>query len=190
MNRQEQHWEQLFGKLTTEGTPWCGIWNVYSPEKEVIKSSQGIRNLRANADRTVITHTNQFLLPDGSKMEKQWEIEKKDCNLPDGLLHPAAPTKRSFALLDYGASTWAPQSLKSGENFSIELFLKDENWNTSVGLIYDQNGYLEKILHLREQMGSFPDVPEKPEVKKFVWKVERQKTVDRPRFRIVACRRN
>ncbi|MCP2726908.1 DUF3598 family protein [Limnofasciculus baicalensis] len=57
MNLQEQHWEKLFGHLTTEANPWHGIWTVYSPDREIIKSSQGIRILQANEDKTVITHT-------------------------------------------------------------------------------------------------------------------------------------
>ncbi len=68
----EQHREQLFGYLPIDSISMHGTWTVYSPEKQVIKSAQGIRNLRPNADKTVINHTNQFPSPDGSKVEKQW----------------------------------------------------------------------------------------------------------------------
>ena len=154
---QEQHWEKLFGYLPTQGQSMYGIWTVYSPEKEVIKSSQGIRNLRPNGDKTVITHTNQFPSPDGSTLEKQWQIEKETCNQPDGLLHPADPSKRGLALVDYGSSAWVPRKLESGRSFSVELFLKHKDWNTSIGSIYTENGDLEKILYLREHLNSFPD---------------------------------
>ncbi|MEH2064917.1 MAG: DUF3598 family protein [Nostoc sp.] len=156
-NLQEQHWEKLFAFLTTEGQSMYGIWTVYSPAKEIIKSSQGIRNLRPNADKTVITHTNHFPLPDGTTLEKQWEIHKETCNQPDGLLHPADPSKRALALVDYGSSTWLPTKVESGRTFSVELFLKHQDWNTSIGSIYTENGDLEKILHLREHLNSFPD---------------------------------
>jgi Domain of unknown function (DUF3598) len=165
MYTQEQHWENLFGYLGTESIPWYGIWTVYSPEKEVIKSSQGIRNLRANVDKTIITHTNQFPLPDGTIQEKQWQIEKETCNRLDGLLHPADSSKRAFSLVNDGASAWVSQKLESEHNFSVELFLRHEDWNTSIGSIYDGNGYLEKILYLREHLGSYPGVTQGSEIK-------------------------
>lgn len=135
-----------------------GVWTVYSPEKEILKSSQGIRTLVANTDKTAIAHINQFPLPDGSTQQKQWQIEKESCNLPDGLLHPADPSKRALALTDDGSSAWVPLKLKSNHRFSVELFLKHEDWNTSIGSIYAENGDLEKILHLREHLNTFPEV--------------------------------
>ncbi|BAY07948.1 hypothetical protein NIES2098_10730 [Calothrix sp. NIES-2098] len=136
-----------------------GTWTVYSPTKEVIKSSQGIRNLRANADRTVITHTNQFPSPDGTTLEKQWLIDKQTCNLPDGLLHPANPSKRAVVLVDYGANAWFYKKLETGCSFSVELFLKHEDWNTSIGSIYTETGDLERILYILENSVRFPEMP-------------------------------
>jgi len=164
MNLQAKHWDKLFGNLTTEGTARYGVWTVYSPEQEVIKSSKGIRILQANEDQTVITHTNQFPLPDGTTQEKQWKIEKTTCNLPDGLLHPADSSKRALALLEYGATAWVAKQFELGQRFSVELFLKHQDWNTSIGSIYDEKGCLEKILCLREHQDSFPDTPEAPRV--------------------------
>ncbi len=159
MNLQEKHWEKLFGNLTTEANPWHGIWTVYSPDQEIIRSSQGIRILQANEDKTAITHTNKFPLPDGSIQEKQWQMNKEACNQPDGLFHPADSSKRGIALAGYGSSAWVAKTLEIGSTFSVELFLKHDDCNTSIGSIYDQNGSLEKILHLREHLGSFPDIP-------------------------------
>jgi hypothetical protein len=160
----EQHWEKMFGHVDTEGSPRYGFWTVYSPEKEVIKSSQGIRILHANPDKTVITHTNQFPLPDGTVQEKQWQIEKQTCNLADGLLHPANPDKRALSLTDGGTSAWVTKQLEPGRSFSVELFLKDGDWNTSIGSIYTENGCLEKILHLREHLGSYPEEAQLEEI--------------------------
>lgn len=156
-NRQEKHWQKLFGHLAPEGNSWYGIWTVYSPTREVIKSSKGIRILQANSDKTIITHTNQFPLPDGTTQEKQWQIDKETCNLPDGLSHPADTSKRGIALQGEGSSAWVPKTLETGRNFSVELFLKYEDFNTSIGSIYNEQGSLEKILYLREHFGSFPD---------------------------------
>ncbi len=161
MNLQEQHWDKLFGYLTNEANPWYGIWTVYSPEGEVIKSSQGIRILQANADKTVITHINQFPSPDGTTLEKQWQIDKGTCNQTDGLLHPADESKRALSVAGDGATAWVPKTLERGHPFSVELFLKHKNWNHSIGSIYDSSGCLEKILHLREHFGGFPNIPER-----------------------------
>lgn len=176
MHLQEQHWENLFGNLTIEGSSHYGIWTVYSPEKEVIKTSKGIRNLRANADKTLITHTNQFPLPDGTIQEKQWQIEKEKCNLDDGLLHPANSSKRALSIGKYGSTTWFPKKFEVGCGFSVELFLKHEEWNTSIGSIYDDNGCLSKILYLYEFLNSYPDIPTIKEIGDLSgrWKVSRK----------------
>lgn len=185
MNLQEQHWEKLFGHLTTEGSPWYGIWKVYSPEKNLIKSSKGIRILQANEDKTVIIHTNQFPSPDGSTMEKQWQIDKENCNRPDGLLHPADESKRGLALVGDGATAWVPKSLEPGRPFAVELFLKDGDSNSSIGSIYDASGCLEKILHLRKHLGSFPNSPEKPKIESFSGKWIEKKESMTPDLKIL-----
>ena len=176
MHLLEQHWENLFGNLTIEGSSRYGIWTVFSPQKEIIKTSKGIRNLRANADKTLITHTNQFPLPDGSLQEKQWQIEKDKCNLDDGLLHPADPSKRALSIEKYGSTTWFPKKFEVGHPFSVELFLKHEESNTSIGSIYDENGSLSKILYLRESLNSYPDIPNAKEMGNFSgrWKVTKK----------------
>jgi hypothetical protein len=157
MNLQEQHWTKLFERVTTEGSYWYGIWTVRSPEKEVIKEFKGIRHLQANEDKTVITHTNQFPSPDGTVQEKQWQIEKEACNLPDGLAHTAALSKRALSLLDWGVSAWVTKTFEPGRDFGIEFFLKHEDWNNSLGIIYGESGSLDRILHIREHLGSFPE---------------------------------
>ncbi|BAY81156.1 hypothetical protein NIES267_06310 [Calothrix parasitica NIES-267] len=164
MHLLEQHWENLFGNLTTEGSSRYGIWTVFSPQKEIIQTKKGIRNLRANADKTLITHTNQFPSSDGSLQEKQWQIEKDKCNLDNGLLHPADPTKRALSIEKYGSTSWFPQKFVVGNKFSVELFLKHEKWNTSIGSIYDENGSLAKILYLQESINSYPDIPNAKEI--------------------------
>ncbi len=165
MNLQEKHWKKLFSHLTTEANPWYGVWTVYSPVGEVLKSSQGIRILQANEDKTVITHTNKFPSPDGSTTEKQWHIDKGNCNQPDGLLHPADESKRALSLEGDGATAWVPKTLETGRSFGVELFLKHKDSNSSIGSIYDASGCLEKILHLREHFGSFPNLPEQSVIK-------------------------
>ncbi|MBW4492895.1 MAG: DUF3598 family protein [Oscillatoria princeps RMCB-10] len=165
MNLQEQHWTKLFGRLTPEGTSRYGIWTVSSPEKEIIKQFKGIRNFRANEDKTVITHTNQYFSPDGSEEEKQWQIEKEACNLPDGLVHPAAPSNRGLALSDRGATAWVTKTLQPERPFGIEFFFRQEDdSNNSLGIIYGESGSLDRILHIRERLGSFPEPAAEPAI--------------------------
>ena len=157
MHKQEQHWINLFGHLTPSESNWHGIWTVYSPGKEVIKNFQGIRTLSANGDNTVVTHKNQFIFSDGTTLEKQWQIEKSSCNQPNGLLHPAEPSKRAFSLLGKGVNAWVPLKLEQKQSFGIELFLKSGDFNNSIGTAYGETGSLERIIHMREHLGSFPE---------------------------------
>jgi hypothetical protein len=161
-NLQEQHWTRYFGNLTTEAIFRYGSWTVFSPEITIMRSFQGIRILQANEDLTIITHTNKFPQGDGTVQEKSWQIEKEICNLADGLLHPADPKKRSFSILEYGATSWFPQKFIPGTTFSVEFFLKNYPANNSVAGIYGENGVLDKILMIREQLGDFPGEPQPP----------------------------
>lgn len=160
INLQEQHWTRFFGNVTTEAIPRYGCWTVFSPETTIIRTFQGIRILQANEDLTIVTHTNKFPQDDGTFQEKSWQIEKSTCNLADGLLHPADPTKRSFAILKYGATSWFPQQLITGTQFSVEFFLKYDPSNDSVGGIYRDSGVLDRIIMIREQLGDFPGEPQ------------------------------
>ncbi|GBF82225.1 DUF3598 family protein [Aphanothece sacrum] len=162
VNLQEQHWTRLFGNVTTEPIPHYGSWTVFSLENTILRNFQGLRILQANEDLTILTHTNKFPQNDGTFQEKSWEIKKETCNLADGLLHPADPTKRSFSILEYGATSWFPQKLIPGIQFSVEFFLKYDPSNDSIGGIYGDNGVLDRIIMIREQLGDFPCEPLTP----------------------------
>ncbi|MBD2185462.1 DUF3598 family protein [Aerosakkonema funiforme] len=161
MNSQEQNWTNLFGKITSEGIAWHGIWTRYSPEKEVLESFQGVRNFRANENKTVITHTNNYIYADGSTAEKSWQIEKETCNQPDGIMHPALLSMRALSF-GQGVNAVVSKILENEEYFGVELFLQHENFRTSLTPIYGKTGDLERMTLIREQLGSFPD--EKPEL--------------------------
>ncbi len=159
INLLQQHWTRFFGNMTTEPIPRYGSWTVFSPEMEILRFFQGIRILQGNRAQTIITHTNRFPQDDGTFQEKSWLIEKESCNLADGLLHPADPSKRSFSLLGSGATSWFPKKLLPGHQFSVEFFLKHDSSNNSVGGIYGDNGVLDRIIMIREQLGDFPGEP-------------------------------
>lgn len=155
MNAQEQNWLNLFGNHTNEGFAWHGIWTRYSPKIEVINSFKGIRRFWANEDKTVIYHTNNYIYADGSTEEKKWQLDKQTCNQPDGLIHVALPNMRSLSFGE-GATGGVSKKLVPGKNFGVELFFKHEVWRTSVAIIYGINGDLERIVHIREHLDSFP----------------------------------
>ena len=156
MNLQEQHWMNLFGSQTPLGTAWYGIWTKYSPELKVIKSYQGIRKFSANEDKTLITHRNNYTYADGNTEEKQWQIEKKIANQPDGIIHPASESMRALSFGE-GVHTWMCPQLKPENLFGCELFFQHQNWRTSVVLIYGESGNLERITQIREHLNSYPD---------------------------------
>ncbi|MCG5061410.1 MAG: DUF3598 family protein [Limnoraphis sp. WC205] len=155
-NLKEQHWINLFGKYDSESLGWFGTWTTYSPEKEVLKTFQGVRCFRANEDKTVITHTNDYTFSDGSTSSKSWTLEKQSCNQSDGVVHPAISGMRTI-YLNQNATAWVTQKRQIDQSFGAELFFYHENKRTSVAHIYNAQGELEKITQIREQWGNFPE---------------------------------
>ena len=82
MNHLEQNWTNLFGEYASNEIAWHGTWTVYSPNKEVIKSDRAIRIFRANEDKTIVTHINRYIRPDGSHDEKICISTKKNVTYP------------------------------------------------------------------------------------------------------------
>lgn len=155
MNAQEQNWLNLFGNYTPEGIAWHGTWTRYSPEIEVINSFQGIRKFWANEDKTIIYHTNNYIYADGSTEEQTWQLDKQTCNQPDGLMHVALPSMRSVSV-GQGTNGGVSKKLVPGKNFGVELFFRHEVWRTSVVIVYGVNSDLERMVHIREHLDSFP----------------------------------
>ncbi|MDZ8053326.1 MAG: DUF3598 family protein [Aulosira sp. ZfuVER01] len=164
MNAQEQNWSNLFGHLTSEGMSWYGTWTFYSPELEVIKSYQGVRSFRVNKDKTVIYQTNNYTYTDGSTEEKNWQLEKQICNQADGIIHTAVPSMRALSITP-AVYAWLSKTFESGKYFGLELFFRNEDWRTSVAVIYRENNVIERITHIREHLGSFPTQSPGAEVK-------------------------
>lgn len=163
MHLQEQNWQNLFREHTPEGSAWHGIWTIYSPDKKIIKSYQGVRRFRANQERTVIFHTNNYTYSDGSKEEKNWQLEKATCNHPDGVIHPGLPLMRALSFGE-GATACVSKKLEIGKPFGGELFFRYKDWRTSVVSIYGESGSLDRMIHIREHLGSFPEAPPTSEV--------------------------
>ncbi len=150
MKAQDQNWENLFTDLISspEGIAWYGTWTTYSPEKEVLKSYQGIREFRAT-EPTVINHTNKYTYTDGNKEEKTWKIDKQTCSQADGVIHPALPSMRSLSF-GQGATAGISQILEKGKRFGVELFFRYQDWRTSIVTIYEEDGNLARITQIRE----------------------------------------
>ncbi|ABG49824.1 conserved hypothetical protein [Trichodesmium erythraeum IMS101] len=156
MNLQEQNWINLFGDLSPEGIAWYGIWTRYSPKLEVITSFQGIRNLSANNNKTVITHRNNYTYADGSTKEIQWLLDKEIANQPDGIIHSGAESMRVLSFSEEAKTSICPQ-LKIENPFGCELFFQHQNFRTSVVVIYGENGELARFTQIREHLNSYPD---------------------------------
>jgi hypothetical protein len=163
INAPEQHWQRFFGQYDSAGTAWHSSVTVYSPDKELLKTYQFISQFQANRDRTVITHTKKSPAPDGSLAETTWKIEKPTCNLPDGVMHPASASRRG---LSFGpvCTAWLSKTMEPGQIFSCEILLQHENLRHTVVLVYGKTGELEKIVPIREQIGSFPAPEAEPEI--------------------------
>lgn len=156
MNNLDKNWNNLFGKYTTDETAWYGRWTVYSPNKEVISSKQAVRSFRANLDNTVITHINRYVDANGNAEEKIWQIDRATCNQPDGVVHPAMPFMRSLSFGE-GATAWIAPKFVPGKPFGVEFFFRDDNWRTSAAILYGENGQIDRIIHIKEHIGSFSD---------------------------------
>ena len=162
LDLQEQNWINLFGKYESDSPGWFGTWTYYSPEKEEVKSFQGVRCFQANSDKTVITHTNNYTFSDGSTSSKSWTLEKESCSQPDGLIHPGLPSMRTIYLSPDAVGSFT-QKRQSDQSFGAELFFYAGERRTSIVQVYNEEGELEKIVQIREQWSHFPeDKPTEP----------------------------
>ncbi|MEB3282242.1 MAG: DUF3598 family protein [Lyngbya sp.] len=155
---QEQNWINLFGKYESDSPGWFGTWTTYSPEKEVLKTFQGVRCFQANSDKTVVTHTNNYTFSDGSTSSKSWTLEKETCSQPDGIIHPGLPTMRAI-YLSPDATAVVSQKRQNDQSLGTELFFYYEDRRTSIIPIYNEQGQLEKIVQISEKWGQFPEHP-------------------------------
>ncbi|WP_293044337.1 MULTISPECIES: DUF3598 family protein [unclassified Moorena] len=153
MELKEQNWKNFTENHLRE---WHGIWTRYSPEGEIIESFQSLRSFRSNPEQTELYHTNRYIYADGRIEEKKWQSKKQDKVLPDGMVHPAFPSMRSF-FFEQGAATWSAKQLEPGSIFQpAELFFKHEDIRHSVPILYDTNGSLMRIVSIREDAADFP----------------------------------
>ncbi|MEL7037667.1 MAG: DUF3598 family protein [Cyanobacteria bacterium J06592_8] len=158
VNLQEQNWINLFGKYETDSPGWFGTWTYFSPEKEVIKTFQGIRCFQANEDKTIITHTNNLTFADGNTSSKCWSLEKQSCSQPDGVIHPALPSMRAI-YLSQNATAGVTQKRETEQSFGAELFFYYEDRRASIIQMYNNQGQLERIIKISEKWGEFPEHP-------------------------------
>ncbi|WP_250123462.1 DUF3598 family protein [Chroococcidiopsis sp. CCMEE 29] len=156
MNNLDKNWNNLFGEYTTDETAWYGRWTVYSPTQEVLSTKQAVRSFRSNLDNTVITHINRYVDANGNVEEKIWQIDRATCNQPDGVVHPAMPFMRALSFGE-GATAWIAPKFVPGKPFGGEFFFKDDKWRTSAVIVYGENGQIDRIVHIREQIGGFSD---------------------------------
>lgn len=156
MNNLDKNWNNLFGNYTTDETAWYGRWTTYSANQEVISTKQAIRSFRSNSDNTVITHTNRYFDADGNSEEKIWQIDRATCNQPDGVVHPAMPLMRALSFGE-NATVWIAPKFVPGKPFGGEFFFTDGNWRKSAVIVYGENGQIDRVVHIEEHLGGFPE---------------------------------
>ncbi len=155
MNLKEQHWQQLFGHQTQIAESWYSISTAYAPDRSVVRESKFVRTFHCAEDGSNIIHTNRYYNEDGSYRERSWTIDKTQCNLDDGVIHPAAEGMRSLSC-DRGVTAWICPALNRNQ-FNAELFIPHDDRRYSAVIIYSYSGWLETIYLIREQLGTFPD---------------------------------
>ncbi|MDY6940306.1 MAG: DUF3598 family protein [Cyanobacteriota bacterium] len=161
MDVLDRHWDNLFGRCALDGESWHSITTTYSLDGEVTGSRKFIRTFYPNSDRSVITHTNRYYEANGSVREQSWQIDKEQCNQPNGLIHPAAGSMRALSCGN-GVRAWITPKWQVGRTASPELFIPNGNRRNSLVIIYSAVGRLDRIFHIREQLDEFPAPPSPP----------------------------
>ncbi|MBD2430102.1 MULTISPECIES: DUF3598 family protein [Fischerella] len=123
---------------------WYGTWTKYSTDGEKIESFNCIRSFKINADGSEIYHQNHYTYADGTKETKIFGPYQK-------------PITRAL-FLDNSFS-WGSQKIELGTNFGFETGLSYEDRRTSVVIMYDEAGNLERIVVIPENLISFPETP-------------------------------
>ncbi|MBE9040847.1 DUF3598 family protein [Oscillatoriales cyanobacterium LEGE 11467] len=174
MNVLDRHWENLFGSCSLDGEAWHSITTTYSANQQQIGSRKFVRSFYPNSDRTSITHINCYHEANGSTRERTWEINKSECNQLDGLIHPAAGSMRALSVGD-GVTAWVTPKWVAGRSVSPELFVPHGDRRQSLVIVYSTVGWIDRIFHIREQLGEFPPQPSPPQNidRSGQWKVTR-----------------
>lgn len=152
MELQEQNWKNFCDYHLND---WHGTRTRYGSQGEVIEAFEAFRLLRANPDKTEITHTNIILYADGTKSEQTWPFNQESNNFIDGIMHPITPLMR-FLAFEYGAAAGAYKKLETDAHFGVELFFRKENLRNSLVIIYDENGDLSRVTSIREDAEGWP----------------------------------
>ena len=158
MNLLDRHWENLFGSCSLDGEAWHSITTTYSANQHEIGSRKFVRSFHPNPDRTSITHINRYYEANGSTRERTWQIDKSECNQPDGLIHPAAGSMRALSVGE-GVTAWVVPKWMPAGSVSPELFIPDGNRRQSLVIVYTTVGWLDRIFHIREQLDEFAPPP-------------------------------
>lgn len=139
MDIQQELWDN-FCRYHAIGD-WHGTWTRYSPDREVIESFQAIRSFRVSEDRSEINHQNHYTYADGKTEVKTFGPYKK-------------PLTALF--LDNSFSSGS-KKVESGSKFGFETGFSYEDRRATAVVIYDENGTVERITTIPEQLASLAD---------------------------------
>jgi hypothetical protein len=121
---------------------WYGIWTKYSPAGDVIESFQGVRSFQVSEDGCEIHHQNHYTYTDGTKESKTFGPYKKPI------------TKALF--LDH-SFFWGSPKLEPRANFAFETGFRHEDRRTSMGVVCNNRGKLQRTTVISEQLGHFSE---------------------------------
>jgi Domain of unknown function (DUF3598) len=119
---------------------WNGTWNTYTPDCHLTNSFKCIRSFHLSQDGSEIYHTNSYTYSDGKTETKKFGPYKK-------------PETRSL-FLD-SCFSWGSEKVAIGASFAFETGFRYEERRLSVPVVYDNEGFLQKIIVISEKLGSY-----------------------------------
>ncbi|OKH22827.1 hypothetical protein NIES593_11970 [Hydrococcus rivularis NIES-593] len=134
----QQNWEN-FCQHHAIGD-WHGTWTIYSSEGKVVDFFKCIRSLHVSSDGKEITHQNHYFYTDNKTETKTFGPYNKN-------------TARAL-FLDNSFS-WGTTTLETDSSFFFETGFRYKNRRASIVATYNENGRLNKILTIPENLAHF-----------------------------------
>ncbi|KYC42904.1 hypothetical protein WA1_12360 [Scytonema hofmannii PCC 7110] len=133
------------------GENWHGIWTRYSPDGKAIQSFKSIRSFSLNDDGNEIIHQNYYTYADGKTESKNISSYIK----PDTTLLFLG---KSFSVLFLDNSySWGNTEISANAPFGFEIGFRDEDKRASASVIYNQNGTINYITVIPENLVGFTE---------------------------------
>ena len=145
MEAQLQNWDNFCRYHVGD---WHGIWTHYSSDGRSIDSFNCVRSLQLSQDGSRIAHQNHFTYPNGeTKLNTFGPYAKPGTEASMGHYVTALFLDNSFS--------WGSTKVESDSNFGFETGFRYEDRRASVAIIYEEDGSLQKIVVIAENLKAF-----------------------------------